>query len=316
MKRALIPLLLLLALSPAAAQPDPGALDFHCYCVGAVQTPQRIARANAALLLRARDGIPAGAVPPARLAALQRFGLVRRIGRRVQTTFPILMPDATARLRARAAELGMALALRLAPDVAALGGTLARRGQTQSDYALVFGYALDTRLWAHLKRDLPQTRPDARHPVWRGVFWAASPQRPDAADTSETGNGAVRLVLVGAAPVSDRLKRFAASRDARRLLARPDEMMPVVVEAPADPIFRIADAMAAAVVQALTGPQGTALLAAVPGVTRQQALVIAAHELIWSIADTLVSSGQMIRPAVLDGENLPLAPLLFIRRTP
>jgi hypothetical protein len=316
LKRALAFAAFLLASAPAAAAPPPDLKDWelHCYCLGARQTPQSLVRANGAILLRAKSGVPASAIGPARRALLARFGLVRRAKGRLWTAFPILGPEVTAPLRARAAFLGRVMALRLAPDVAALREILAQRGQSQSAYALTVGYALDTLLWAHLKGAVPPTRPDARHPLWRGVFWAMWPRRAGGIGTNEIAGRGGLLVMVWADPVAARLKHFAATRAARRLPTELGASMPLVREQSSDPLFRAADAIAARMAAALTGADGAAMLAALPGLARQDAMVIAAHEAIWAVADTLVSSGQLTVPAVLKGANGPLDPLLFVRR--
>lgn len=85
--------------------------------------------------------------------------------------------------------------------------------------------------------------------------------------------------------------------------------------APGDTLHTASNAIGEAVAAELTETaEGRALLNSVPGATDQEAVLIAGHELIWDIADALMTADMLDRPRALDGDaDAALDPLLFVR---
>ena len=285
-------------------------------------------------------------IPRALLKIQRVFGLLSRRGDAIRTTIPLLDADTTAAVRSRAAYIAAALIPALRPPIRTLHRELSRNGLQDSEYAVVFGYALDTLLWENLRTRaaLPSTSLTLQQPFWRGAFWAIYPERSDAAGTNELVHGRAHLTMVWTDPVVSRLNLFAqapttlatlaamerspASSGVKNLrstcavagCAGADQMLrvPSVDERAGDPMHGASAEIAGTVSRALlSSGNGNALIALVPNATREQALVIVAHELIWEVADALVKARIVSRPAVLGAaaNAASLEPLLFVRFT-
>ena len=334
--------------------PDNVALwGLHCFCIEAVATPHRIVRMddNGLILGAARNGVTIQQLRTNRirftesqLTLLQVFGLLSRQGNVIRTAIPLLGADTTAAIRSRAADIAAALMPALRPPIRTIHGELSRNGLQSSGYAVVFGYALDTLLWQILttRAALPATTLTLQQPFWRGAFWAIYPERPDAAGTNELAHGTAHLTMVWTDPVALRLNQLASAPTTLAMLASierspastgvetirlrcavpgcvaADQVMrvPSIDERAGNPLHDASAAIAGAVSRALlSSGNGHRLIALVPNATREQALVIVAHELIWEVADALVKARIISRPAVLGttANTASLEPLLFIR---
>jgi hypothetical protein len=330
------------ASQPATIAPDDlGAWSLHCFCIEATSTPQRIIRmdTNGRLLHRAVGGASVAAirasglpVSDSQLAVLRAYRLITQDGDRVTTAFPVIGPDDVAKMRVASRRLGQSIAIQIRPDVRAIKRELARDGWTESDYAVVFGYALDGLLWDHLRRTgaLPETALSAQVPFWRGAFWAVYPKRIGGAGRNEITNGTTKLVAVWTDPASDRINQFLKSQVAAETLERhagsPDAKpahrsdktqtsVPIIMAAKGSAIHDISERIAASTVEALNRSEaGAALRRTVPKTFEREAVVIVAHELIWDVAAALVDDGDLTVPKVLTAgqANARLESAMFI----
>ena len=136
---------------------------------------------NGRVLYTARDGATHEqlGVSDEQLTTLLDFGLLEWHGDRLRTTFPVLGSSEMTALRAHLRELAIPLVDAIENPSRMIGAELDRTGHRQSDYALVFGYALDLLLWEPLKaaRVVPATGLTPDHPWWNGAFWAIYPPR-------------------------------------------------------------------------------------------------------------------------------------------
>lgn len=335
------------------ASDDVATWGLHCFCIEAVATPHRIVRMddNGLILGRARNGITIQqlradgiTVTESQLKLLQVFGLLSRQGGVIQTAIPLLDSNATAAIRNRAAHIAAGLIPALRPPIRTIHTQLSRNGLQDSEYAVIFGYALDTLLWEVLRTRaaLPSTSLTLQQPFWRGAFWAIYPERLDAAGTNELAHGRAHLTMVWTDPVAPRLDLLAHAPTTLAALASIEQLparsgvetvrsmctvprcvgtnhllrLPSIEERAGDPLHDASADIAGAVSRALlSSGNGHALIALVPTATRAQALVIVAHELIWEVADALVKARIVSRPAVLGttANAASLGPLLFIR---
>jgi hypothetical protein len=312
-----------------AQQPPPQDLrgwGLHCFCLTARHTPQRAATAddNGKLLWLAREGASLRAlrqdglqVTDSQILLLRTYGLLEQDGDRVRTAFPVLGPDIMIPLRARLRKIAGRVARELRPDVRIIAASLEAGGTADRLWTVVFGYALDGLFWDELRRRdaLPDTTLDLDHPIWRGAFWAIYPERSGVPGTNEIALADSALVAVWTDRTVDRLN---AALDSHKNDASAPAGELIINNRLGDPIHdaaaRIATTTAAAI---LDSPDGQQLVSSIRGTTRQTALLILTHELIWDITDALVESGNLARPAVLDkpspGAN-DLSKLMFVRR--
>ncbi len=334
------------------APEDLSEWGLHCFCISAVHTPHGIIRldTNGRILYQARTGTTQErlrkqgiATSESQIALLRTYGLLRQEGDVIKTSFPTLGPVEIGPLRERLTQLAAGIVTKITPDVRGITEQLRKEGLEANGYAVVFGYALDGLLWDELKaRDaLPSTDLNLAYPFWRGAFWAIYPERKDAAGTNEISEGNAALVTTWTDHVSKQLKAIADPDAIRPFLRAVGEgvhyagpidtngaswelanangklLVPVIHQHAGDPIYESGKRIASAVAQALhDDPAGKAILASVKGATEQEAILIAAHELIWDVIDGVVTAGVVDLPGALgDAPVTPLSlrALVFIR---
>ncbi|MEU3766420.1 hypothetical protein AB0E55_15295 [Amycolatopsis keratiniphila] len=307
----------------------------HCFCLGARSTPHHVVKMddNGRLLFRARLGVTRtelrqhGIDPlDSQIALLRAYHLIAVEGERLETTFPVLGSEETAGLRIRMAELAEVVAAEVATDVTALADVLTDQGLTRSVYAVLFGYVIDGLIWDRLRSDglLPSGELSVERPYWNGAFWAVYPPREGAMGTNEIEEAGVRLTMVWTDETVRALNRLAeapALRSALRAVSRgslPREALvadggevwtlfdderrptiPVIRRRDSDPVHKIGLRIAEKIV--------SALVRELP----QASVVVAAHELIWSVVDALEMAGMVRRPGTFDGSG-SLAAQMFL----
>jgi hypothetical protein len=311
-----------------SAEPDAPAdlaeWSLHCFCLGARSTPHAIVRAddNGRLLLAATESVTLeqlrtkGLVPTeSQLRLLEAYDLIEQTDGTVRTTFPVLGPACTLGLRH---ELE-GIAARDRPALAAAAGEILAAVRTEglqdSAFAIIFGHALDGLFWDSLRRRdmLPSTTLSVEHPFWRGSFWASWPLRLFAAGTNELRVDGATLTMVWTEATSEALAALAKSEATRGWLESvagtatevQSHMRPGgrsrIPQLRAGVRTRIAGACEAlAMTAAALVPDGPGcqqlLLARGVSADERTAAVIVAHELIWIIADEMMSTGIFVLP--------------------
>lgn len=278
----------------------------HAFCLGAVATPQRVIGLddNGRLLHLARGGVTRAELArrdiratASAVALLELFGLLEQRGEELFTVFPVIGPETLGELRRFTRGLAERAADELLPEVAAIATELGDRGWAGHEYAVVFGHAVDGLLWDELRRIglAPDTVPDRAHPLWKGVFWAIHPARPDSAGVNESVSGDDALVMVWTPGSTVDLDRAAADPDVV-------EGAPVVVADDSDPVHRASMQLARTLAAQLDAPEAMSALTELlvdgePGVgDRVTATVIVGHELIWDVMDVLLERGALRLP--------------------
>lgn len=296
----------------AGDPPDLAAWGLHCFCPQARRTPHALVRegTNGRLLYQARHGVTldepqSGGIDVAdtTLDRLVEYGLLRRDGDTVQTTFPLVGRQVTDPLRTALRRVGVGLAERLASTVRDITTNLAAQGLASSTYAIVFGHALDGLVWGELRSRsaLPATGLTHERPWWNGAFWAMSPPRPGAAGTNFVTLGERTLVLVWTEETVGGLNALPHDEVLR------DGGIPTI--GTGNSLDVLAETMAGVVVDSITGDEGRAARRLVPTDDLAIATVIVAHELIWETTDALVAAGLVGLPPVLSGARVTPAAL-------
>lgn len=306
------------------APADLAEWSLHCFCLGARSTPHPIVRAddNGRLLLAATEPVTLeqlrakGLAPTdSQLRLLEVYDLIERTDGTIRTTFPVLGPACTLGLRGEleAVAAGNRATLAAAADDVVAG--LRTESLQDSAFAIIFGHALDGLFWDSLRRRdlLPPTTLSVEHPFWRGSFWASYPLRSFAAGTNELRVEGATLTMVWTEATSEALAALARAEATRGWLEsiagtasevlshmRPGGRGRIPLLR-AGERTRIAGACEALATKAAAlvpdGPVCRQLLLA-RGVSADErtAAVIVAHELIWIIAEELMSAEVFILP--------------------
>ncbi len=317
----------------------------HCFSPTARSTPHSIVGldnngeilAAAVNPARTEDLAARGiAVTESQIRLLCDHGVLDTDNDMIRTAIPVLGPDVIGPIRERLRHMTHGLIDRLVQPVGAVRDALISAGHRDSVYAVAFGHALDGMLWTELdaRGQLPPTELGAEHPYWRGVFWAVFPERPRSAGTNFRRVGSSTLVMLWTDDVIDAVRALdrepgldefissAASGDripisteftrADRHLVDDTGRATVPVVEPQGPVQRHCEAIARRTADALLDSALQPLVESLPGAGRLQAVVVVAHELIWTVTDTIVAEGIVELPPLLSTGVGPLRDLLYL----
>jgi hypothetical protein len=308
-----------LAAGELTAPGDLAEWSLHCFCLEARATPHAVVRAdnNGRILFAARTGVALdelrrqGLAPlDSQLRLLETYGLLRQTGTTIETAFPILDPAATGMLRERIDAIEAAGRDALGATLPGVLLALDREGLGENAFALIFGHALDGLFWDHLRaRDmLPPTGLTIEHPFWRGSFWASYPKRRLNAGTNELRRDGKAMVMVWTEATSGALSRLArADATGQWLAALPATglgssaplpaaaaLVPIVV--PDGALSASCEILARAAAMLIPDLLACHRLVKDAGATAdpRTAVVIVAHELIWTIMERVLDQ-QLVR---------------------
>ncbi len=328
-----------------AAPSDLAGWGLHCFSPTARRTPHSIVDldnngeilAAAVRPVRPEHLAASGiAVTESQIRLLCDNGMLEADNDMIRTAVPVLGPAVIGPIRERLEDVAHGVANRLVEPVGVVRDALTAAGHRDSVWAVTFGHALDGLLWIELEARgrLPPTQLDVDHPYWRGVFWAVFPERPQSAGTNFRRVGSSTLVILWTDDVIDAVralddepgldefilaatggKRIPASTEfarADRELVDDTGRATVPAVEPHGPVQRSSEAIAQVTADALLGTALQPLIEAVPGADRAQAVVVVAHELIWTVTNALVAQGIVELPPLLSTGEGPLRDLLYI----
>ena len=321
------------------------AWGLHCFSPTARSTPHSVVELdnNGEILAAAvrpvhlndlaARGIP---VTASQVRLLCDYGLLDMDNDLIRTAVPVLGPDVIGPIRERLGDITDRVVDRLAEPVGAVRDELAAAGHGDSAYAVTFGHALDGLLWTELEArgQLPPTELDLEHPYWRGVFWAVFPERASSAGTNLRRRGSSTLVMlwtddvihavqaldqepgldefISAAATGDRIPTSTEFTRADRQLVDDTGRATVPVIEPEGPVQQHCEAIARLTADGLLDSALQPLTESLPGADRSQAVVVVAHELIWTVTDTVVAQGTVDLPPLLSTGAGPLRDLLYL----
>jgi hypothetical protein len=308
------------------------AWGLHCFSPTARSTPHSIVELdnNGEILAAAVNAVHTEVlaargitVTESQIRLLCDYGVLDTDNDIIRTAIPVLGPDVIGPIRERLRHTTHGLIDRLVQPVGAVRDALTAAGHRDSVYAVTFGHALDGMLWTELdaRGQLPPTELDPEHPYWRGVFWAVFPERPRSAGTNFRRIGNSTLVMLWTDDVIDAVRALdqepvldefisAAASGARiptaTELTRADRQLVdatgrarVPVLEPQGPVQRHCEAIARRTADTLLDGALQPLVESLPGAGRSQAVVVVAHELIWTVTDTVVAEGIVELPPLL-----------------
>lgn len=316
----------------ASAQATLADWDLICFCNSRVSTPHFVVRmdGNGAILYAARSSITreqlTRAGVPATSTAIQLlrdWGLLTQRGDTLRTAFPVLGSDRMTQLRHDLRAAASAMLPRLRPSVDSITAALATRGTPQAAYAVVFSYVLDHLVWEDFgDAAAVPAQIDVEHPFWNGAFWAVSPKRVNAPGTNSHRTDSTSVLVTWTDATLDLLRPLQApatvaslARAARMANADdiPESLRPYALfrrdGAPAfavvrtsenDALMRASHSLATQVADGVRVwlrdvDVGSRLDTADP----RLALLVAYHEFMWELLDTLEASGAVTKPPIL-----------------
>jgi hypothetical protein len=285
---------------------------------------------RACVVPRTREALRADGVAftESQIALLQAWRLLdERDDGTLATPIAIVPPPATERLRATSRHAADALVERLSRPLEAFRARLGTAGRPNTSYTMLFSYVLDNLVWREWERGglVAKRALSAKAPFWAGVVWAIAPRRAFSMGTNSISERGATLNVNWSEAAIPKMRPFlsefgtlsqlfvewldrgvVASPRAREVFG-PYTLLdgagrltvPVVVEGDADPLYRTGRALARAVateVPRVIDLDGVAKDLAVS--TREAALVIAYHEIMWDLMDAWERAGVVAKPRI------------------
>jgi hypothetical protein len=278
-----------------------------------------------------RDAIRAAGVAfsESQIQLLKIMGLLSEHDGLLTTTFPILQPTDTSRLRAATAEASAAMLDQVEPFVTSLKSALDSDFNSEHAFAIVFSYVLDGLVWQQLNPMVQSPGPpsaESSNPFWSGQLWAISPKRNDTVGTTTDYKDGYMLYVVWSpqakgvlAPIYESgvdahllLSQIAANGRVTDAVTRAaysavgilnpngKPLVPIISRQPDNPLQQACQHLADAVVSGTTAHLDFQRLA--DGFDLgdpHTAMIVSYHELMWDLLALLQQRGILTRPAVL-----------------
>jgi hypothetical protein len=330
--------------------------EFSQFVVSAGLLPQNVINLdnNGAIVLLCRNGrtreeIQAydSCLAESQLVLMEQIRVLDHDGDTYKTAFPILDRKETVRLRATTAKAAIKMADELKDEIRQFSDILSKSGRQKNAFTILFSYVMDDLVWDiwEKKGVLPVREITAEKPFWAGVVWAIRPPRDFSCGTNTISDQGVALKVNWSQPAMPKMMPFVS--DWKNLVAMLDDYIqygkvvtesakevfapfdlfdkdgeftiPLITEKQGDPLYdqcrRMAETIANRVPSILDLP---AIVKDFSFRDKNQALVIAYHELMWDMLDVLSNSGLASRPkAFVDPSgSIPkdIASLVFIVR--
>ena len=316
------------------ATPD---YEVVCYCETDETNPIEVVRMdnNRDLLLACQNGKTRDQLHAEKIAstesqirALLDWRLLEDKDGVLRSAVPILLEPETQALRLTTVQVATEISTSIVPDVKSFADTLKGMGHEASAYSILFSYVLDGLVFDQFevrKALVKRAITDAR-PFWSGVLWGLFPKRPFSCGTNSMDGHDLTLKVLWSRSARKLMGPFisdwgsvtqlfeAIGREGRvndvRLRGlfnrygvldtegRPT--IPIVDEANANPIYSQAKSLAGKIAgQVLTHFDLAALQLKFRLANKEDALVIAYHELMWDLLGQLEQAGVVRRPPAL-----------------
>ena len=347
--RILLPLLLSFAVANAFAQ-DPKWADHQLvrYIVTGHFNPSVVLNLdnNGDILLAMRDGITLEELQnsgptfnDSQIFLLAVSDLLAKVDGKYHPRLRFLSKEQTGVLRQASKKAAAAILADTRASWQKLAQAIKQSGRQAQAYAIMHAYVLDGLSWLLFEQDklVPPRRLGKKH-AWAGEMWALTPKRAGAGGGTRYRSGDYALSAYWDPDTYERIGKITAQGKSLRamfeaikakgavadaqllqlgmswgLLNKDGKLAVAVIEQKTgDPVYDAAveatEALAKSVIARL---DLDALKKGLASETNESALVIAYHEVMWDLADALVSEGLFKRPQVADKDAM-LAPVLFV----
>lgn len=329
---------------------DPSLKDYHIvqYISASRSGPAKMMRMdnNGDILLSCLEGctretLDSLGIPwtDSQLELLEVYRLLDRKGKRYTTSFPILDPEKTKRLRSEMRAIADKVTPVISPDMQEMVSALHDQGWAENTYSIIFAYILDGRVWDRFddRGLMTSTSIDVDHPYWAGETWASYPKREFSSGRNSFWHYDIAFVSNWSADIMPKLREIWADRELfysfmeeysstgvvsdPEIIAKYAEfgildqtgkpIIPVINANSVDPIHSRAVLISEKLADAILSEMDLADLSREYGFTAEsQALIVAYHELMWDLTDNLVASGILSLPtAFSDPETASLRDL-------
>ncbi|MDH4222382.1 MAG: hypothetical protein OEV55_02465 [candidate division Zixibacteria bacterium] len=178
--------------------------QFHCYCTTIRSTPQAVIKLdnNGQILVECLPGKTVQQLTDggtqfteSQIRLLKDWGLLQEEEGILKTTFPILDVDRTNHLRKLMKESTAILSQNLKEEIISLIAELKSINRGKNAYTILFSYVLDDLVWDlwEEKEILKRREISQENPLWTGEFWVVYPARTLSCGTNSISDKGVSL---------------------------------------------------------------------------------------------------------------------------
>ncbi len=256
---------------------------------------------------------------------LKDWRLLRERNKVLKTTFPVLKIDKTMHLRNLMKERAIILGGNLEKDIISLKKELQSIGREKNIYTILFSYILDGLVWDGFKEKhvLSEREITIEKPFWNGVIWASYPPRNFTCGTNSVSDKGVQFNVNWSKVAIKKMLPFVAdwgnfekmfhdfiekgkveSEDAKKVFG-PFNLfdsngrftVPIIVEKKEDSLYKISLALSKKICeQVLEVIHSEKFTKDFCFQDKEEALVIAYHELMWELLEYFEQKGLIQKP--------------------
>jgi len=307
---------------------------------------------NSSIILHAKHGVMRELlnqknieVTESQIKLLKTWRLIEEKDKMLQTTFPILDSSQTQQFRSQIQPKAPVLVEKLTPLIEELKIKLEALGRSDNAYSITFSYILDGLIWDEFEQAglLKERNITVEKPFWDGEVWALYPKRNNVVGTNTISDQGVQFkinwtyqIIPKMVPfvsdfknltkmVEDYITQGEVINDEPLRIFEPYNLfdakgkftVPIIKEDKSNPLFTTSTKAAQLIareVPVLLNLQE--MQNEYDFRDQQQTLIIAYHELMWEVINTLVERNIVEKPKALANPSVAvsadIADLIFI----
>ncbi len=275
------------------------------------------------------------------IAMLRLWNLIEKRDEQYFTSVPIIYREETEKLRDKTRKYAKEIIPLIDQDYQSLRKILEKKDLNENIFSIFFAFVLDDLVWQELRKDslVKQHNITKENPFWDGTMWLIQPRREFSCGTNSLGfenyyisinwSGKLNLEL----PDYDMLKKMLKDYKEDEKIDDPkvieslhkyqffndngELLLPLINADHSNKIYAQSEQISRKVADYLVDYIDFGMITEkYPSITKEQAMLIIYHEIMWDILDIMEENGQLNKPkAFRDLQNAKdedLKDLVFI----
>lgn len=272
---------------------------------------------------------------------LELWNLIEKTDRKYYTTIPVIYSNETKRIREQTKAYAQEIVTLIKDDYKDLTAVLNKKKLSKNSFSIFFAFVLDDLVWQHLREDslITRNKITKENPFWDGTMWLIQPEREFSCGTNSIGyenyylslnwNGNLNIEFPDYKILKLMLKDYKelgkinnpdvikALKQYQFFDEKGELLLPVIEGDSTNKIYMQSEKISKKVANYLKEKIDFGIVTYYyPTITKQQAMLIIYHEIMWDILDIIEKNGQLNKPkAFRDLQNAKdedLKDLIFI----
>jgi len=258
---------------------------------------------------------------------LEVWNLIERVDKKYYTTVPVIYSSETKKIREQTKAYAQEIVSLIEDDYSSLILLLEEKHLKDNSFSIFFAFVLDDLVWQHLRKDslIKRNEITKENPFWDGTMWLIQPEREFSCGTNSIGyenyyisinwNGNLNIELPDYNLLKLMLKDYKENEKIINTEVvenlskynffdeKGELLLPIISGDSTNAFYMQSVKLSTKVADFLKEKIDLGLVIDYyPGITKQQAMLIIYHEIMWDILAIMEKNGELNKPKVF--ENL------------